>query len=247
MLEFILDPIFQPLISMKPFYAVGIISLGITILITFIYKWTTDQVLMKSLKDELKKSQDELKKHRDDPKKMMAMQKQVMGKNMEYMKHSMRSTLYTMIPIIIIFGYLNSHLGFFPILPGQEFTTTVEFKEGVTGEIELINSNLEFLNGNVQTISNNQANWKLRGESGDYVLDYKYGDETYSQDLLITEERVYAKPEIPIKKSDIKILRINNEKIIALNLFGWKLGWLGTYIILSIIFSTLLRRLLKIA
>ena len=55
MLEFILDPLFQPILRMKTFYAVAIISLGITILITFIYKWTTNQSLMKSLKAEMKK------------------------------------------------------------------------------------------------------------------------------------------------------------------------------------------------
>jgi len=247
MLEFILDPIFQPIMGLKPFYAVLIISLGITILITFIYKWTTDQVLMKSLKAELKKSQDEIKKNKDDPSKMMALQKKAMSKNMEYMKHSFKSTLYTMLPIIIIFGYLNTHLGFLPIMPGQEFSTTVSFKSGASGDVELLNDNLEFLNGQVQEIENGQANWELRGEEGEYILEYEFNGESHSQELLITEEKKYRRPILPVKRSDVTELKINNEKIIALNLFGWKLGWLGTYIILSILFSTLLRKGLKIA
>lgn len=247
MLDFILDPVFQPLLQLKPFYAVALISLIITILITLIYKFTTDQELMKSLKAEMKKNQEEIKKHKDDPNKMMSIQKKAMQKNMEYMKHSMKSTLYTMIPIIIIFGYLNSHLAFYPILPNEEFSTTVEFEEGVDGSIELVNDNLQFLNGRVQEIEDSAATWKLKGDEGEYVLEYIYEDETYTQNLLITDKREYENPEKPVKDDHVKELRINNEKIIAMNLFGWKLGWLGTYIILSIIFSTVIRKLLKIA
>ena len=247
MLEFILDPIFQPLFNLNPFYAVAIISLGITVLITLIYKYTTDQTLMKSLKADMKKSQQELKKNKDDPKKMMGLQKKAMEKNMQYMKHSMKSTLYTMIPIIIIFGYLNSHLSYNPISPGEEFMTSIEFEEGVTGEVELLNNNLEVLDGRIKEIEESRASWRLRGEKGDYVLEYDYKGDVLTQDLLITDERKYEDPEKRSDNPDVDNLQINNKKIIVMNLFGWKLGWLGTYIILSIIFSTLLRKFLKIA
>jgi len=248
MFEFILDPIFMPLIKMNPpILPITIISLGLTILITVIYKFTTDQDVMKSLKAEMKKSQTEMKKHKDDPQKMMKMQKKAMEKNMEYMKHSFKSTLFTMLPIIIIFGYLNSHLGYLPIMPNEPFTTTVEFKDEIDGEVELSVDNLQVLNGNVQSIEDGEAKFELQGEAGQYILEYIYDGDTHTQDLLITEERVYEKVMMPVKGSDIKKLHIGNEKIIALNLFGWKLGWLGSYIILSILFSTIIRKLMKVA
>ena len=132
-----------------------------------------------------------------------------MAKNMEYMKHSMKATLYTMLPIIIIFGYLNSHLGFYPIMPGEEFTTTVEFDKGTEGDIELMVDNIEILNGAVQTIEDDQVTFQLRGDEGEYTLEYKYDDNSYTQDLLITEDRVYKKPIIPVRNSDVKKLIIN--------------------------------------
>lgn len=245
--EAILDPIFMPLININPpIIPITIFSLGITLLITFIYKWSTDQDLMKSLKGQMKKYQNEMKKLRDNPQEMMKVQKKAMQKNMEYMKHSMKSTLYTMVPIIIIFGYLNTHMGFFPIMPNQEFTVSAEFKEGTTGEIELLNPNLIFLSDSTQDIENGIATWKLKGDEGQYILEYKFNDKTYTQDLLITTKRQYERNVVPVKGGQLKSLHIGNEKVIALNLFGWKLGWLGTYIILSITFSTTIRKMLKI-
>ncbi|MFW6247459.1 MAG: EMC3/TMCO1 family protein [bacterium] len=247
MFEFILDPIFSPLFSLKPALAVAIISFGITLFITFIYKYTTDQDLMKSLKKQLKDNQAEMKKHRDDPQKMMKIQKKAMQVNMQYMKHSMKSTLYTMIPIIIIFGYLNSHLAYLPITPNEPFDVYVEFEEEAQGTIELYNENLEFISNNVQDIQDGKASWTLRGPEGEYILEYEYEGNSYTQELLITDQRNYKPIPKPVKSDAIKTLNIGNEKVIAMNLFGWKLGWLGTYIIFSIIFSTIIRKLLKIA
>ncbi len=244
--DFILDPIFMPLMELKPFYAIAIVSLGITLLITLIYKFTTDQNEMKRLKADMKKHQAEIKKNKDDPEKMMSLNKKAMESNMKYMKHSMKSTLYTMIPIIIIFGYLNLHMGYFPIMPGEQFSTTVEFRDGVNGEIELLNNNLEYLNGQVQQIENGLATWQLKGDAGEYILQYEFSGRTYDQELLITEERTYKRIDERVKNSDIKVLRINNEKIIAMNILGWEVGWLGTYIILSILFSMIVRKVLKV-
>jgi uncharacterized membrane protein (DUF106 family) len=57
----------------------------------------------------------------------------------------------------------------------------------------------------------------------------------------------YAEPQKIIKNSKLKQINVNNEKLKILNLGFMKLGWLGTYIISSLIFSMSLRKVLKIA
>ena len=57
---------------------------------------------------------------------------------MKYMTHSLKPTIITFIPIILIFGWMNNTLAYEPILPGQEFTTTAVFQKGAIGEIELV-------------------------------------------------------------------------------------------------------------
>jgi len=261
----LLNPIFSPLLRLDPLLAIIIISLVMSLMITVLYKYLTDQDLMKRLKAEIKELQKEMKTLKDNPKKMMAVQKKAMETNTKYMMHSMKPTLFTFIPIIIIFGWLNSHMAYLPIVAGQEFGVSVIFEEGITGEIELVLPNgVRLVSGDfVQQVALDKAEWVLSADKGEYSLLYKFNEYEFSQDLAVTDnvrDRSYAKPVVTkkdiseMKGSGIKSLKIGNEKIRPLQKYPvlksipWfgGFGWLGTYIVLSIISSMLLRKLLKI-
>src|SRR4030043_2257506 len=118
------------ILKIPSFWAILIISFAITLIITLVYKFTTDQKKMKKLKEEMKGYQKKIKEvSKSNPKKAMEIQQQAMKQNMEYMKHSFKSTLYTFIPIIIIFGWLNAHMAYYPLEPNQPFTITAYFAE----------------------------------------------------------------------------------------------------------------------
>lgn len=251
--ESIIDPIFAPLLKMPILWAIILISLIIAVIITFVYKWMTDQHLMKTLKDEMKNFRDEMKQFKEEPKKVMEIQKRAMQTNMKYMMHSMKPTLVTFIPIIIIFGWLNTHLAYIPIMPGQEFSTTAMFEEGVTGMItltEITPKGVELLINNTQEIVDGKAVWRLKGDAGEYLLEYEFNEKPYSQEVLITEEREYKEPIKKIKENGLNTIQINHEKAKPFAGTGipWvqNWGWLGAYILFSIIFSMSLRKLLKL-
>lgn len=246
MFESILNPIFNPLLELPILWVVVIMSFVITLIITLIYKFTTNQSLMKELKDEMKELQKEMRELKSEPQKMMEVQKKAMQTNMKYMSHSMRSTLFTFIPIILIFGWMNAHLGYEPILPGQEFTTSVLFYDNVGENVELVVPEGINVNGELNRTIENEVKWVLRGNEGEYLLEYKVDDKSYTKELLITKEQSYAKPIKMVNDKTVKQISIDNNKMKVLNLFGWKLGWLGSYIILSIIFSMILRKVFKV-
>lgn len=251
MLEGILNPIFNPLLGLGYFWAIFIMSFLITLMVTVIYKFATDQSLMKKLKSEMKSMQKEMKKLKDKPDKAMKYQKKIMQKNMEYMKHSLKPTLYTFIPIIIIFGWLNAHMAYQPIMPNTAFNVTAHFQSGSSGEITLqAIPELSILSNPTQLVDGQTVTWTLEGDSGDYQLLFNYNNREFEKDLIITNGRGYAPPEKPVEESNLKQLVIQNKDVKPLNgvsLFGWKPGWLGTYIIFSLIFSFVLRKLLKIS
>ena len=111
--------IFGWAISLGSPWNILIMSFILTLLITVIYKFATDQILLRELKTQVKGYQKEMKNHRDNPQKMMEMQKQAMGLNVKYMKHSMKPMLYTFIPIILIFGWLKNN----PTIGGTDIIT----------------------------------------------------------------------------------------------------------------------------
>lgn len=119
----------------------------------------------------------------------MDVQKRAMETNMKYMIHSMKPTLVTFIPLIIVFGWMSAHLAYNPIIPGQEFNSTALFNQGVTGNaILIIPEQLTMLSNDTQKIEDGKAQWTLKGPNGEYLLEYKIGNETQTREILIDEQ-----------------------------------------------------------
>ena len=244
--ENVLNPVFAPLLSLPILWAVIIMSFLISLIITLIYKYTTDQNLMKSLKDEMKELQKEMKELKSNPERAMQVQKKLMKTNGKYMMQSMKSTLYSFIPIILIFGWMNAHLAYDPILPGQEFATKVTFDKNIMGSIELSVPEGIKVNGDAKKeIRDSEVEWLLSGNRGDYLLEYIIDGKKYNKEVIVTEN-LYKDPIKKINDGTIKTIEIENKKNILLNLGFMKLGWLGTYIISAIIFSIIIRKAIKV-
>jgi len=247
----LLDPVMDPLLNLNITLSIAIIALAVAVIITLVYKLMTNQSLMKDLKDEMKELQKEMKELKNDPQKMMEVQKKSMQTNMKYMTHSMKATLITFLPIILIFGWMNANLAAQPIMPGEEFTMGASFDRNVYGQTKLIvPEGVEILGNATKDITNGKATWNLKAEQGKYInensLQVLFNDQTEYKDLIVTSEQEYAKVLKTVSNPPLKSININNQETIALNLLGWKLGWLGTYIIFSLIFSMLLRKGLKV-
>ena len=135
MLDAFFDKIFGFMLSWPPFWSILVLSLLISLIIVLIYKWMTDQNEMKRLKDELSSRQKQMKELKNDPEKLMKAQKEAMSVNMKYMGKSMKPTLITFIPIILIFGWMNTHFAYEPLLPNEEFTLTANFQKEITGNL----------------------------------------------------------------------------------------------------------------
>lgn len=105
------DYVFGPLLSLGPVWTIVGISLLLSIIVTLATKFLTNQETMKLLKGEITELQKKMKEQSQDPAKMMGFQKEAMQKNLQYMKHSFRATLYTILPLLLIFGWLQSHFG----------------------------------------------------------------------------------------------------------------------------------------
>lgn len=251
-LNSILNTIFGPLLRLPSLWTIIIMAFILASLITFVYKLMTDQKLMKSLKEEMKAFQKEMKEFKEEPQKVLEIQKRAMETNMKYMMHSLKPTLITFIPLILIFGWMHGHLAYEPIYPDTEFEVSMGFEEGTLGKANLIipeyqEKSIDLISNSTQEIKDQIATWKLKGEKGDYNLEFEYKDQTYTKDLIITDKKgEYEDPVKNVNTNKVKEIKVHNNPIKPLNIFGWEIGWLGTYIIFSIIFSMTLRKVLKL-
>ncbi|MBI4152070.1 TMCO1/EMC3 family protein [Candidatus Woesearchaeota archaeon] len=249
-LDPVLNPVLEPLVNFSPFWAIVILSFVVSFLSTIAYKYFTDQEKMKNLKIKQKEYQKQMKELRSQPEKMISVQKEAMKSNAEYMKMSFKPMLITMLPLLLIIGWMAGHLAFEPIFPEETYSLTAFFKEGVTGNAELVaREGTEVLNGVSQGITGGAVTWNLRSQEGDHSLTVKLGQQEGSTDVRITRDVHSAEPLKTLEHSDIEKLQINYKPLKPLgetSFFGWQPGWLGLYFIFSLVSSLLFRKLLKI-
>lgn len=249
-LDPVFDPIFLWLLNLSPFWGLLVLALFISVIVTLVYKYFTNQTEMKRLKDQQKEFQKRMKELRSNPEEMMKVQKEAMKTNMEYMKHSFKPMLITMIPILLIFGWMAGHLSYEPIYPGETYSVTAYFKEGINGTSTIIADNqTTLIDPAEQTILNQQATWNLKSDEGKRTLIIKSGSTEQKKDILITKDLTAEEALTTYAHSDMEKIQINYKPLKplgTLSIFGWHPGWVGIYIILSMIFSLGLRKVFKL-
>ena len=253
MINDFLDKVFMPSIhTLGIFWFVVIISLVISFLVVIIYKWTTNQKLMKQIKDDMKTLQNKIKTlTQSNPEKAMKLQQEAMKKNMVYMKHSFKPTLYTLIPLLLLFGWLNATLMYVPIGTNETFQVNAYFshQDGQSVSID-VPEYFTIIGNQTQQIMDDKASWKIRStENGMYDLNFNLNNQTCTKKMLITDQLKTA-PKKEFCKKPFKYAEIEYEKLKPagenFSLLGWHPGWLGWYIILSILASMLFRKILKV-
>ena len=96
-----LTTIFGPILNnLGPLWFVIFIASSITLITLLITKFTVDQNLIKKLKDDIKKLNSQ-------PEKMP---KQIMDKQMVVIKNSIKPMFITIIPVVIIFGWMSANI-----------------------------------------------------------------------------------------------------------------------------------------
>lgn len=265
-LDPILDNVLAPLLKLQPLIGIMIISLIITVIITLIYKYSTDQTLLKEIKQKQKGLQGEMKKHKNNPKKVMKLQKETMQLSMDMMKQSFKSMIFTFIPIIIIFGWVGTHFAYQPFEIGDEFNATLSIKKDASGEI-LLNApqGIEIISQNSKIITGREEIFTLKAfEQGIHSIIITHDNQFIEKEIVVGGvdgyikqlktkktwiDYIYGSREGYIDDGDIYSVKLDYKKIKPFgnfSLFGWNPGWLGTYIIFSIIFSIGIRKIMKV-
>ncbi|MBS3086303.1 DUF106 domain-containing protein [Candidatus Pacearchaeota archaeon] len=103
--HFILNPTAGALLNWNMNFGMIAIVLAISVIMTLIQKYGTDQKTMRELKEEQKNLQEEMKKYKEHPEKMTELSKKQMELIPKTMKLGMRPIVYTAIPLILFFRW----------------------------------------------------------------------------------------------------------------------------------------------
>jgi uncharacterized membrane protein (DUF106 family) len=248
----VFDFLFGWLLPLPPFWSILVLSLIMALIVIIITKYTTDQNLMKHLKEESKDLQKQLKELKDNPEKMMQVQKKHMESSMKYMTQSFRPMIFTFIPIIIIFGWISAHLAYEPIMPGQEFSVKVTLENGLGGTV--INASapegITLTSAASKEVSDGFAIFTFKADkAGKYDtpgVGFNVNGKEYYKEVLVAAERNYITPLKAVRDKSVKSIETLQEKVKVIRIGSFSLSWIWSYIIFSIIFSSLLRKWMKV-
>lgn len=109
MLESIFNPTIGKLLLLPEPFGIIAISFLLTLIVTLSYKYLTNQTEMKELKGTLKKLQEEYKAFSGQEQKKNEIRQQMLEKNMKYMIAGFKPMLFTLIPLLLIFSWLNGY------------------------------------------------------------------------------------------------------------------------------------------
>lgn len=243
--------IFGWLLPLPPFWSIMILSAVMATIVSVITKYTTDQNLMKHLKDESKDLQKQMKELKDSPEKMMAVQKKHMESSMKYMTQSFRPMLFTFIPIILIFGWISAHLAYEPIMPGQEFSVKVTLEKNVQGVINATApEGIELTSEVSKDVTEGFAIFTFKAvRAGTYdapALTFTVNGKSYEQKVIVSDTREYATPLTQVRDKTVRSIETLQDKVKPIQLGSFGITWIWSYIIFSIVFSSILRKWMKV-
>jgi len=125
--------------------------------------------------------------------------------------------------------------------------------KNVYGNIEAIppaiNSSIMLIEKEtIKPISSKEMSFRFRAASeGTWGVVFKVNNQTeYSVPILVDDEKYSSPLHTKFQGKDLSKIIVGNRKKIVLDWGFLKMGWLGTYIIFSIVFSMLLRKILKL-
>ncbi len=247
-----LNIVFAPILKLPLIVAIIIISLLFTVINLLITKFFSDQSKMKRIREDTQRLNVEMKELRKDPTKVDLMQKKMaeMSKlSMEQLRLGLKPMLISFIIFVpLVIPWMSSVFAYESIHPQQPFTVTASFVNGVDGNATLIvPEGIKLSGDSTKKIENNMVSWSLKGEEGTHTLEFEHDGEKKYKDVLITNTKKYLSASDVYKNSAFSSIKINYNKLIVVpvGIKDW-FGWLGTYIILSIIFAMTLRKLFKI-
>ncbi len=101
----IFDFLFGWAVAISPLFGIIIVSFVLSLLSTVSWKYLTDQVLLKDIRDRMKGAHAKMKEHKDNPEKLKEFNAKMAKENIEAMKIQWKQSLKPMIATMVPFAF----------------------------------------------------------------------------------------------------------------------------------------------
>ncbi|MFT4312014.1 MAG: EMC3/TMCO1 family protein [Candidatus Woesearchaeota archaeon] len=251
----IVDPILLPLASISPLFAIIVISLFVSLVHVFLQKKLVDQHKVKAIREKMSKLQKKMRASKDDPQKMMKLHKQIMQSQGQLFPEMIKPAFVTMIPLLILFAWIATHLVYVPLQADEPFSVSVFLPEYVSGSVFMNSSTFGEQEQGLEPARHGfmfkrdymRATFELSGDVGEHNLTFTHKEYELDQRVRIDPSITERTPDRRVNEGVFQIFRVNYEKMEILPLGFTTFAGIGAYIVFSLIFSLTFRKLFKLA
>jgi len=266
-LQNIFNVIFYPFQNMNPWIGMFVISLLSVFLILFIFKHTSNQKGIKTVKDRIKAHLLELRLYKDNLRISLKAQASILRQNSKYIAYSAKPLLFMIIPIVLIIAHTNFWFGYTSLEPGQKTLVKVKLSEEydpLETDIRLEPSPAYSIETPpLRILEENEIDWRISPvQAGNHELEFSVGGEKIRKTLSVKSPPLSRISPVKFKKNFFdelinpteapirKDLPIQSIEILYptknMNVLGLGIHWLIVYFILTIIMGFSLKSVFKV-
>jgi hypothetical protein len=263
----IFEIIFLPFRGMSPWVGMIIVSLLTGFLMLFIYRHTSNQAGIRSVKDKIKAHLLEIRLFKDNMGVSLKAQGNILLANFRYIAYAFRPLLVMIIPIILILVQLNFWFAYRALEPGETAILKITLAKGqnpLQTEMEIEPSPaFEIETPALRIDEDNSTSWRLRAkEKGVHSIHVRLANQTLVKTITVGQrpltkisplkvsrnflDQVFYPVEKPLPgDAPVKSIEISFPER-GMNLFGWHIHWLIVYFALSIILGFAFKGVFKV-
>jgi len=265
-IAFAFDLIMRPFSRFDPIWGMVVISAFTGILMLVIYKYFSNQVEIKRVKDRIKAYFLAIILYKDSFGVLVRSVKDIVWANFRYMGLNLLPLLFMIVPVGLFLIQMNWWYGYKPFSPGEKFLLKAKVANQV--DLEGTRISLEVPEGleiqspplRIPTIS--EVSWLLGAkQNGNYDIKVRIDDHEVTKSVVISDnmERLVLLRHAsgfwdsllyPGETAIPPVSLISSVQVCygpsLMNIFGYEVHWIIVYFVLSIFFGLALKGVFKV-
>jgi hypothetical protein len=252
---FVFDTIMSPFRSFHPLVGLGGVSIFTGILMLIAFRYTSNQLEIRRIKEKAKAHILEIRLFKHDPRLVIGAQRRVLGYSLNHLRYAVVPFLVMVPLLLIILVQLNTRFGYTPLQPGDSAVVTVKLADQVSGQGDAVDlmvpDGVEIETPALRMDDEREISWRVKPHQfGEFDLTIRLSDREVHKRLVVTSQLVNVSPR-KVRPTFLDLLLFPGEAPLpadvpiqaievgypprTLNVLGWNMHWLVIFCVLSLI------------
>jgi uncharacterized membrane protein (DUF106 family) len=247
----IFDVIFAPFSALQPIWGLIFISVVTGLLMLLIFKRTSNQQGIRTVKNHIQAYLLELRLYQHDASLSVQAFRNVLKSNMKYLGYAFKSMLFLIIPVLLIMVQIDVRYEYRALSVGEQTVLDVRFSDHSQGANIRIETpeNVRIETPPLRVFGENRIYWRIRAVSqGEGELVFRYGENVLKKWISVDSQQKKVSPK-RVKVSSMMGLLYPIEAPLSgrdflreihlryphrsLTLFGMRIHWLVLFFVFS--------------